>query len=78
MRPFDPVPRLLIKLPVLAGQEIEYQAIVRAAVDVMTLPLSADETEAEAFYGPERRVVVYGPGIDRMQAEIAERKRQEL
>jgi len=63
---------VILNLPVLASQEIEHQAIVEAAVDVMTLPLPADEALAEAFYGPQRRVMVHGPGIDRMQAEIAE------
>src|SRR5438093_9819713 len=78
MRSFSPVPPLIPKLPVLAGQQIKQQAIVRPAVDVMTLPLPADEAEAEAIYGPQRRVMVRGPGIDRMQAEIAERQSQEL
>jgi hypothetical protein len=43
----------------------------------MALPLPADEAEAEAFYGPQRRVMVHGPGIDRMKAEIAEPEGQE-
>jgi hypothetical protein len=74
---FQPMRSVILKLPVLAGEEVEHQAIVEAAVDVMTLPLPADEAEAEAFYGPERRVMVHGPGIDRMKAEIAERTGQE-
>jgi len=63
---------------VFGGEQIEQQSIVRPAVDGVTLPLPADETEAQAFYGPERRVMVHGPGIDRMKPEIAERKGHEL
>jgi hypothetical protein len=77
MRSFDPEPPPLIELPVLGGEEVEQQAIVEPAVDVMALPLPADEAEAEAFYGPQRRVMVHGPGIDRMKAEIAEPEGQE-
>ena len=65
------MPPVILKLPVLAGQEIEHQAIVRAAVDVMTLPLPADEAEAEAFYGAQRRVMLYGPGIDRTGGSLS-------
>ena len=72
------MPPVVLKLPVLAGQEIEHQAIVQAAVDVMTLPLPADEAEAEAFYEPQRRVMLHNPGIDRLKAEITECKSQEL
>jgi hypothetical protein len=72
------MPPVVLKLPVLAGQQIEHQAIARPAVDVMTLPLPANEAEAEAFYDPKRLVMVHGPSIDRMQAEITEREGQEL
>ena len=73
-----PMSPVILNLPVLASQEIEHQAIVEAAVDVMTLPLPADEALAEAFYGPQRRIMIHAPGIDRMKAEIAERKGQKL
>ena len=52
---------VILKLPVLAGEEVEHQSIVEAAVDVMTLPLPADEAEAEAFYDPQRLVMREGP-----------------
>lgn len=68
---FEPVPPLLMQLLVLGGKKVEQQAIVGPAIDVMALPLSADETEAEPLYGPERGVVFHGPGIDRAKAEIA-------
>src|SRR5712691_3507163 len=78
MRSFDPTPPFPIELPVLGGKEVEQQAIVGTAVDVVALTLPADEAEAEAFYGSERRVTVHGPGIDRTKAEIAERKGHKL
>src|SRR5437588_2651951 len=77
MRSFSPLPRLIPKLPVLARQQIEHQTIVRAAVNVMTLPLPADEAEAEALYEPERRVALRHPGLDHVQAELAEGEREE-
>jgi hypothetical protein len=49
MRSLVAVPARLIELPVLGSKEVEQQAIVPAAVDVMALPLPADEAEAEAF-----------------------------
>src|SRR5438105_5450919 len=67
MRSFDPLPAPLIELPVLGGEEVEQQAIARATVDVMALPLPADEAEAEAFDCPERRVMLRSPGIDHMK-----------
>src|SRR6267142_163467 len=78
MRSFDPVPPLFIELPVLGSEEVEQQAIVRPAVDIVALPLPADVPEAEALYEPKRGVVLHDPGIDRMQAEIPVRKGQEL
>ena len=66
MLSFDPMPPLFIELPVLAREKIEQQAIVHPAVYAMALPLPADETKTEALYGPERRVMLHQPGIDRM------------
>jgi hypothetical protein len=78
MRGSDPAPPLLVEFSGLGREKVKQQAIVQLAIDVMTLPLSADEAEAKAFYDPERRVMVYHPRIDRVQAEIAERKGHEL
>jgi hypothetical protein len=50
MRSFDPTPPFPIELPVLGGKEVEQQAIVGTAVDVVALTLPADEAEAEALY----------------------------
>src|SRR5712691_291021 len=78
MRSFDPTPPFPIELPVLGGKEVEQQPIVGTAVDVVAWTLPADEAEAEALYGPERRVSLDGPRVDRMKAEIAERERHEF
>jgi len=72
------IPSVILKLLVLAGQEIEQQPVVRPAVDIVSLPQPADVPEAEALYEPKRGVMLHDPGIDRMQAEIPERKGQEL
>src|SRR6266542_1676677 len=78
MRSFHSPPPLLVERPVLGGEKVEQQAVVQAAVDGVALPLPADEAEAEAFYGPDRRVMGHSPGIDRVKAKIVERKGHEL
>src|SRR5712672_2399747 len=78
MRSFHPMPALLIELPVLVRKEIEQQAIVRQAVDGVTLPLPADETEVEALQASNRRVAVDDPRIDYVKPEVAEREGQKL
>jgi len=35
---FHSIPPVILKVPVLARQEVEQQAIVRATIDVVTLP----------------------------------------
>src|SRR5258708_27143415 len=77
MRSFHSLPPLLVELPVLGGEKVEQQAVVQAPVDHVALPLSADKAEAEAFYGPDRRVMGNSPGIDRVKAKIVERKGHE-
>jgi hypothetical protein len=78
MRFFDPQPPLLVELSVLGGKQVEQQAIVRASVDDVTLPLPADETEVEALQASKRRVAVHDPGVDRAKPEIPESKRQKF
>src|SRR6266699_4914696 len=75
---FQPTPSVVLNLRVLAREEVEQQAVVQAAVNHVALPLPADKAEAEAFYGPDRRVMGHGPGIDRVKAKIVERKGHEL
>src|SRR5579862_2731501 len=76
LRLVKPAPPGGIDLPVLAGQQIEQQPVVGAAVDEMALPLPADRPEADALHAALRRIAVHHPGIDRVQTEVAERERQ--
>jgi len=63
---------------VLFSQEVEEQAIVRAAVDEMTLPLSTDKAEVEALYRTKPWVMFHDPCTDGVKAQIRERKGQQL
>src|SRR5206468_5337037 len=78
MRSLDPLPALLVELPVLGREQVEQQAIVWPPFDDVTLPLPADEAEVEALQASKRRVAVHDPGVDRAKPEVPERKGQEL
>src|SRR5687768_9199761 len=77
-RSFDPQPPRLIELAMLRGEEVEQQPIVEPAVDVMALPLPADEAEAQPPHPPQRRVVFHRPRVDHVQSQLAERKTEKL
>src|SRR4029077_20894431 len=58
---------------VLGGQDVEQQAIVRPAVDMVTLPLPADVLEVQRLEDALRRDVdLDGPGVHHVQAQVAE------
>src|SRR5437879_10485530 len=78
MRAFAPAPPFLVEFSVLGSEEIEQQAVVQLAVDVVALPLPADEAEAEGFYGPTRRGTVDRQGIDRSEVRASAGKGQAL
>jgi hypothetical protein len=56
-----PMPSVILELLVFPGEKVEQQAIVQPAIDVMTLTLSADETEAGTFDDPERWIALRYP-----------------
>lgn len=62
----------------LASQEVKKQAIIRAAINVMTLPLPANELKVQAFRDPEREILLDDPCIDRMKPELFKRKCEHL
>ena len=55
-----------------AGKQVEQQAVVRLAIDIVALPLPADETKAQPLDAPQRRIALDRPGIDDVQAEFPE------
>src|SRR5436189_5636505 len=62
---------------VLGGQEVEQQAIVRPAVDMVTLPLPADVLEVQRLQDALRRDVdLDRPGVHDVQAQLGEAKRE--
>src|SRR3989442_4034695 len=64
---------------VLGGQQVEQQAIVRPAVDMMTLPLPADVLEVQPLQDALRRDVrLDRPGAHHVQAQLGEAKREHL
>src|SRR5258708_6746595 len=73
---FQPMPWVILKLPVFAREEVEQQAVVQAAVDHVALPLPADVVVMEAFPDPKRRIVFHDPGVDRVKSELAEQDRK--
>src|SRR5688572_7743274 len=78
MRSLAAAPARLVELTVLRSKQVEKQAIVEAAIDLMALALPADQAEAQALDDSDRLVVFDCPGVDRMKAEVAERNRHEL
>src|SRR5258708_39768463 len=62
----------------LGCENVEQEAIVQSGVDGVTLPLSANEAAVEAFYDPQRRVIVHDPRIDRVKSKIPESQAEEL
>src|SRR5258705_181458 len=62
----------------LTREQIEEQAIVRLAPHVMTLAHAADVAEMQALDQALRRIAVGHPGVDRVQAELAEPEREKL
>src|SRR5438445_5709122 len=64
---------------VLGGQEVEQQAIVRPAVDIVTLPLPPDVLEVQRLEDALRRDVdLDRPGVHDLQAQLGESKREHL
>src|SRR5207249_5996294 len=64
---------------VLAGQQVEQQAIVRTAVDIVALPLPADVLEVQRLQDALRRDVrLDRPGAHHVQAQLGEAKREHL
>src|SRR5437870_5719477 len=62
---------------VLGGQDVEQQAIVRPAVDIVTLPLPADVLEVQALQDALcRDVDLDRPSAHRAQAQLGESKRE--
>ena len=74
----QPVPSVILKLPVLAREQVEQQAVVQAAVDAVALALPANEMVVEPVPDPKRRIVFHDPGIDRVKSELSEYQAQEL
>lgn len=60
----------------LGGQQVEPQSIVRAAVDVMTLALPANQPEVDASGNVNRWVVFDDPGVNGTEAELGESQGQ--
>src|SRR2546426_7895873 len=64
---------------VLGCQQVEQQAIVRPAVDIVTLPLPADVLEVQPLQDALRRDVrLDRPGVHHVQAQLGEAKREHL
>src|SRR3989454_1140428 len=66
------------QLPVLGGQEVEQQAVVRLAVDPVTAPLPTDEVKVRAVPDLDGDVVLHGPGVDGFEAQFVETERDQL
>src|SRR2546422_5110074 len=66
-------------LLMLRREEIEPQAVVRPAIDVVTLALPADDPEVETQRDPDGGIGglgVDGPAINRVEPEIAKDQRE--